>query len=395
MNTEARSSIDNLLTTLKERLAQPGKSLLPLLGVMSRFAKYSLANQILIFAQRPTPRTCWATAPGTRPATRSARASTASRSTRRCSSRKRESSRLRRPTAAPRLGYRVAYVFDIAQVDAIAGTDAAAVTATPADTGAHRHLEALKAFLVGHNVELEYKALAPGLLGYTNGRRITCGTGQASHVEFATLAHETTHVLLHFPADAARAPTSPRARPRPKPSPTCSARNSESPAPRPPSSTSSPTAARPTRWTPRSSASAPPRSGSPPSSPRSASTWSTIPARRSRASKYPQVGPAKPIQGAIRDCTSRAAGGGRWTRQRSRWAADRARPKSPANAPRGSGQPSICTLISRCSFAPLSSSQVKVSGAGIRILSESRRWLAPPHQDVTHSQEIGTALQKE
>jgi antirestriction protein ArdC len=102
--------------------------------------------------------------------------------------------------AAPRLGYRVAYVFDIAQVDAIAGTDATAITATPADPGAHRHLEALKAFLVGHNVELEYLRLQPGLLGYTDGRRITCGAGQASHVEFATLAHETTHLLLHFPA---------------------------------------------------------------------------------------------------------------------------------------------------------------------------------------------------
>jgi hypothetical protein len=76
---------------------------------------------------------------------------------------------------------------------------------SPAPT-AHRHLEALKAFLVGHNVELEYKALAPGLLGYTNGRRITCGQGQASHVEFATLAHETTHVLLHFPADRSTRP---------------------------------------------------------------------------------------------------------------------------------------------------------------------------------------------
>ena len=31
-------------------------------------------------------------------------------------------------------------------------------------------------------------------------------TGQASHVEFATLAHETTHVLLHFPADRATRP---------------------------------------------------------------------------------------------------------------------------------------------------------------------------------------------
>jgi antirestriction protein ArdC len=108
--------------------------------------------------------------------------------------------------AAPRLGYRVAYVFDIAQVDAIAGADTAAVTATATDTGTHRHLEALKAFLVGHNVELEYQTLARGLLGYTDGRRITCGTGEPSHVEFATLAHETTHVLLHFPTDRATRP---------------------------------------------------------------------------------------------------------------------------------------------------------------------------------------------
>jgi antirestriction protein ArdC len=43
-------------------------------------------------------------------------------------------------------------------------------------------------------------------MGYTDGRRITCGTGQASHVEFATLAHETTHVLLHFPTDGSARP---------------------------------------------------------------------------------------------------------------------------------------------------------------------------------------------
>ena len=53
MNTEARSSIDNLLSTLRESLAQPGQSMIPLLTSMSRFAKYSLANQMLIFAQRP------------------------------------------------------------------------------------------------------------------------------------------------------------------------------------------------------------------------------------------------------------------------------------------------------------------------------------------------------
>jgi antirestriction protein ArdC len=202
MNTEARTSIDTLLTTLRDELGKPGHSLLPLLGVMSRFSKYSLANQMLIFAQRPDA-TCvqgyraWNKAgyqvrKGEHGISIYAPTLFAS---------KRDIAAESDPDAAPRLGYRVAYVFDIAQVDALPGTDATAAAATPAVTGttaANRFLEQLKAFLVGHNVELEYKALAPGLLGYTDGRRITCGTGQTSHVEFATLAHETTHVLLHF-----------------------------------------------------------------------------------------------------------------------------------------------------------------------------------------------------
>jgi hypothetical protein len=54
MNADNRRTIDTLLDDLKERLAQPGTSLLPLLTVMSRFSRYSLANQMLIYAQRPT-----------------------------------------------------------------------------------------------------------------------------------------------------------------------------------------------------------------------------------------------------------------------------------------------------------------------------------------------------
>ena len=210
MNTEARSSIDNLLSTLRESLAQPGKSLLPLLGVMSRLMKYSLSNQLLIFAQRPDA-TCvkgyraWNKAgyqvrKGEHGIAIYAPMIFAS---------KRDTAAASDTEAAPRLGYRVAYVFDIAQVDAIAGTEPAMVESKAPDTGttdANRFLEQLKAFLVGHNVELEYKSLTPGLLGYTDGRRITCGTGQASHVEFATLAHETTHVLLHFPANGGTRP---------------------------------------------------------------------------------------------------------------------------------------------------------------------------------------------
>jgi antirestriction protein ArdC len=207
MNTEARSLIDSLLSTLRESLAQPGKSLLPLLTSMSRFAKYSLANQMLIFAQRPDAicvmgyrawnKAGYQVRKGEHGIAIYAPMLVAN---------KRDTTADSDTDTGPRLGYRVAYVFDVAQVDAIAGTDAAAVAATPADTGAHRHLEALKAFLVGHNVELEYQALARCLLGYTDGRRITCGTGQPAHIEFATLAHETTHLLLHFPADRSTRP---------------------------------------------------------------------------------------------------------------------------------------------------------------------------------------------
>jgi hypothetical protein len=110
--------------------------------------------------------------------------------------------------SAIRVGFRVTYVFDISQVDALPGTDATLLTPpTPPDSpDAGRANEQLKAFLFGHNVELEYRALKPGLLGYTDGRRITCGTGQPTPVEFATLTHETAHLLLHFPTDGSPRP---------------------------------------------------------------------------------------------------------------------------------------------------------------------------------------------
>ena len=204
MNTEARNSIDNLLATLKAELAQPGRSLIPLLTSISRFPKYSLSNQRLILAQRP-PATCvmgyraWNKAgfqvrKGEKGIAIYAPMLFATR---------RDIDDLDNTddSIAPRLGYRLIYVFDVAQVDRMAGTETATVATATLATGTttvDRFLEQLKAFLVGHNIELEYKALSPGLFGYTDGRRITCGTGQASHVEFATLAHETTHVVLHF-----------------------------------------------------------------------------------------------------------------------------------------------------------------------------------------------------
>ena len=62
-------------------------------------------------------------------------------------------------------------------------------------------MEKRNAFLVGHNLELEYAALTPGCYGYANGKRITCAIGLESHIEFGTLAHETAHALLHYGPD--------------------------------------------------------------------------------------------------------------------------------------------------------------------------------------------------
>jgi len=204
MNATARPPIDELLTTLKSQLAAPGASLLPLLAVMSRFSRYSLANQMLIFAQRPTAshvlgyRSWLKAGYQVRKGEQGIAIYAPMRFTRE------DPDTLEVNT---RTGFKVAYVFDLTQVDPLPGTDTAAFATHFADSrDAELAVHRLHAFLFGHNVELEYQALAPGLMGYTDGRRITCGLGQPAPVEFATLAHETTHVLLHFPADGSTRP---------------------------------------------------------------------------------------------------------------------------------------------------------------------------------------------
>ena len=150
MNTEARSSIDNLLTTLKERLAQPGQSLLPLLTSMSRFTRYSLSNQLLIFAQCPDAThvqgyRAWNKA-GYQ--VRKGEHGIAIYAPMRFA--QRDSDALDDgATATPRLGFRVAYVFDISQIDAqpgaavhLPGTDTSAFATDFADSRTAERLTA-------------------------------------------------------------------------------------------------------------------------------------------------------------------------------------------------------------------------------------------------------------
>jgi antirestriction protein ArdC len=200
MTTETRKTIDDLLATLKQKLATPGQSLLPVLAAMGRFSKYSLSNQLLIYAQRPSASRVQGYQ-GWRKAGYQVR--------------KGEKGimiyapmRFRTDDAesdddAPRVGFRVTYVFDITQVDPL---DGAIDLPSPAPAAPLRALEQLKAFLFGHNLEVAYAALSGGCYGYTDGKRITCALGLSSPVEFSTLIHETTHALLHFPADRSQRP---------------------------------------------------------------------------------------------------------------------------------------------------------------------------------------------
>ncbi|MGE3594165.1 MAG: ArdC family protein [Dehalococcoidia bacterium] len=208
MTTDVRQSLDSLLATLKGELATPGHSLLPMLTMMGRFPQYSLSNQLLILAQRPD---------ATR--VKGYRAwNKAGYQVRKgekgiaiyAPMRVRDDGADADPTAgdspATRLLYRVAYVFDVSQVEAVPNFAGDRLDLNAAPASPLRCLEQLKAFLVGHNLELTYATLDAGCYGWTNGRRITCANNLSPAVEFTTLVHETTHALLHFPIDGSPRP---------------------------------------------------------------------------------------------------------------------------------------------------------------------------------------------
>jgi antirestriction protein ArdC len=200
MNTEGKKSIDQLLSTLKEKLAEPGQNLMPLLAVMGRFAKYSLSNQLLIYTQRPS---------ATKVLGYQAWRNTGFQV------HKGEKGiaiyapmRFRGDSVAlesvepegVRIGFRVAYVFDISQVDPIDGVTGGTI-APPASTGAPDYVGAMKEVLHRGNIELAYAQQSAGSYGFTDGKRITVAQGLAPNVEMGTLIHEATHISLHFSGD--------------------------------------------------------------------------------------------------------------------------------------------------------------------------------------------------
>ena len=103
------------------------------------------------------------------------------------------------------VGFRAAYVFDISQTD---GKELPTIGSVNGDPREYR--ERLAKFIAEQGIVLEYsKDIAPAR-GTSTGGKITLLPGQSPAEEFATLAHELAHEMMH--CDERRSSTSKRSR---------------------------------------------------------------------------------------------------------------------------------------------------------------------------------------
>ena len=90
------------------------------------------------------------------------------------------------------MGFRSAYVFDIAQTDGQDLPDFATVKGEP-----KQYLERLKVLVASHAIALDYDESIGPAKGVSRGGRITLLPNQPAAEEFSTLAHELAHEKLH------------------------------------------------------------------------------------------------------------------------------------------------------------------------------------------------------
>jgi hypothetical protein len=190
----AEKAIETLAQALEEGRSE---ALTECLGAMSRFHRYSLHNILLIACQRPDAthvagfhtwqkefgRYVMAGERGIAilaPMVRKARGETT------------EAEAGDEAQARILRGFRVVYVFDVAQTDGRPLPEFATVSGDPG-----RHLGNLKALVVARGIELSYEPNLGGAYGMSSGGKIQVLAGQTPAQEFAVLAHEVAHELLH------------------------------------------------------------------------------------------------------------------------------------------------------------------------------------------------------
>jgi antirestriction protein ArdC len=90
------------------------------------------------------------------------------------------------------VGFRAAYVFDVAQTDGVPLPEPAEARGDPGAA-----TDRLKAAILSYGVAVEYAQELDGALGTSSGGRIQVLTGLQPASEFMVLAHEFAHELLH------------------------------------------------------------------------------------------------------------------------------------------------------------------------------------------------------
>jgi len=103
------------------------------------------------------------------------------------------------------VGFRAAYVFDISQTDGQPLPEIGSVNGDP-----RSYRERLANFVAGQGIALEYSDEIAPARGTSTGGKITLLPGQSPAEEFATLAHEAAHEMMH--RDERRSSTTKRIR---------------------------------------------------------------------------------------------------------------------------------------------------------------------------------------
>ena len=199
-----RETADKALGALADAL-ESGKSdaLKEYLSVMGRFHRYSFGNVLLIAAQRPDATHVagfrrWAELDRhvrknergigiMAPVVRKARDKVES------------AGQDAEPEAQVLRGFRVVYVFDIAQTDGAPLPEPETVRGDPGPW-----LERLTEHVVGRGIELVKSPMPAGQYGVSTGGRIELAQGMTPAQEFAVLVHELAHELLHHDAKEER-----------------------------------------------------------------------------------------------------------------------------------------------------------------------------------------------
>jgi antirestriction protein ArdC len=184
------SAIEQLITALNQGQSE---TLTQYLAAIGRFYRYSLRNVMLIASQKPSAthvagfhawhelgrfvkkgeKGIMILAPIVR--------------------RKSESVQNKETDESPTaVGFRAAYVFDISQTDGQELPTIGSVNGEPRE-----YRERLANFVAEQGITLEYSEDIAPARGTSAGGKITLLPGQSAAEEFATLAHEVAHEMMH------------------------------------------------------------------------------------------------------------------------------------------------------------------------------------------------------